>query len=578
MQTILEPTNTNIKIVQIQTDQKSTKIKVDNKKSQNIPMVVAASGITGAPSQKRINVGYLLNKFKSVRELSDRELFQKCKQAGHYARSWSKKFAGLLPEVNRRRLFEKHGYSSIFNFAGILCGWNHDTIQRVLHLAQKLEDKPLLKALFETGEVGWTKLEIVAQVATPETDIYWSEKIQLLSSSGIEMLVREIRIKNGMIINAENLMFKKIQPDLFVKNTQNQGLENEAKMASYKEETLIDRNFGAEGNITQNRLFDTVSTIESSNNQNSFQSTSNDIDFSASAIQTQRYKSLHVLLDAFVEKRLMMFQREMTREKGKPVSLNEVIKMLLEGFEVPKGQKNIPKYYEVITHCSNCQKNVMRTRTGEVEITQEDLKERERIGEPINLEEQKFEATLIAEKQANTVSGEVPSAVSAISADAASCVSAASVEISSTVKPAAPRYMPSSVQKTLTYEYANICAFPGCTKLADIKHHTRRFLLFPDHNPEFIKPLCKGHEALCHAGLIPNEEENPKNWTVLYPEKSNVHQTKLDHQTTNNADGAKTEPKGNIATQTTLTRAKNALRQSKQKIDELIYKYRHRKH
>ena len=39
--------------------------------------------------------------------LSDKELYRKCQYYGTAARMWRQKFIGLLPEVNKRRLYEK---------------------------------------------------------------------------------------------------------------------------------------------------------------------------------------------------------------------------------------------------------------------------------------------------------------------------------------------------------------------------------------------------------------------------------------------------------------------------------------
>jgi len=56
---------------------------------------------------------------------------------------WSRKFAALLPEVDKRQLFRKHGFYSIFEFAAKLAGMGRKTV----------EDRPLLKAQIE--QFGW---------------------------------------------------------------------------------------------------------------------------------------------------------------------------------------------------------------------------------------------------------------------------------------------------------------------------------------------------------------------------------------------------------------------------------------
>lgn len=85
-------------------------------------------------------------------KLSDRELYEKCRLYGGNARAWSKKFAALLPEVERRRLYEKYGFYSVFEFAAKLAGMGRETVLEILRVAEKLQDKPLLLAqLLEHG-------------------------------------------------------------------------------------------------------------------------------------------------------------------------------------------------------------------------------------------------------------------------------------------------------------------------------------------------------------------------------------------------------------------------------------------
>ena len=55
----------------------------------------------------------------NLRKLTDPELYKLCQEYGLNARQWMRKFAGLLPEVKRRRLYRRHGCSSIHEFARI---------------------------------------------------------------------------------------------------------------------------------------------------------------------------------------------------------------------------------------------------------------------------------------------------------------------------------------------------------------------------------------------------------------------------------------------------------------------------
>lgn len=138
----------------------------------------------------------------SIHSLTDSQLYNLCKKYGMNARLWMRKFAGLLPEVFRRKLYKRKGYVSIHEFASKLAGMSYKNVNRILRLSEKLEDKPELKNLFEAGSQGWSKIETVAYIATPETDRQWAKKVESLTQQGLTAYVQETRkIRNGGINN-----------------------------------------------------------------------------------------------------------------------------------------------------------------------------------------------------------------------------------------------------------------------------------------------------------------------------------------------------------------------------------------
>lgn len=84
-------------------------------------------------------------KHKISYEMTDQELYNLCRKYGEMTLSAKRKFAGLLPEVLRRKLYEKKGFSSIFEFAARLAGMSREQVQLVLNLEKKFENKPLLE-------------------------------------------------------------------------------------------------------------------------------------------------------------------------------------------------------------------------------------------------------------------------------------------------------------------------------------------------------------------------------------------------------------------------------------------------
>ncbi|MBI4994966.1 hypothetical protein HZC21_04980 [Candidatus Peregrinibacteria bacterium] len=124
-------------------------------------------------------------------KLSDKELFKKCQMYGAAARLWRQKFIGLLPEVNRRRLYERKGFSSILEFAAKLCGLSKEQVYLTLNLEKRFENKPILKKILENGEVSINKLTRIASIATSENEEELAEKIKILPKNALETWVRD---------------------------------------------------------------------------------------------------------------------------------------------------------------------------------------------------------------------------------------------------------------------------------------------------------------------------------------------------------------------------------------------------
>lgn len=125
-----------------------------------------------------------------LRQLTDVELYKLCREYGHNAVQWRRKFAGLLPEVQRRTLYYRRGFGSIYEFSFKLCGLSRETVDRILMLSRRLKDMPCLLALLESGQGSWTKIERVAWVATSKTDSFWAEKVQTMTARALTEFVK----------------------------------------------------------------------------------------------------------------------------------------------------------------------------------------------------------------------------------------------------------------------------------------------------------------------------------------------------------------------------------------------------
>ena len=118
-------------------------------------------------------------------QLTVKELYELCKLYGERARLWRQKFAGLLPEVAKRRLHEQKGFSSIYEFAAKLAGMSEEQARRVLNLEKRFETMPILRNMLENGEVSINKKFEYASTLNLSPEI--QKKLLRLQNQGIDI-------------------------------------------------------------------------------------------------------------------------------------------------------------------------------------------------------------------------------------------------------------------------------------------------------------------------------------------------------------------------------------------------------
>ncbi len=131
-----------------------------------------------------------------VRNLSDKVLLEQCEKFGREALLWRNKFRALLPEIERRKLYVQKGYRDVYEFGKRLAGLSDAQVAESLNLAVRLEDKPVLKRLLESGEVSVNKIVRVMSIATVENESELAEKVQLLSLSAVKTFVRDMKLED----------------------------------------------------------------------------------------------------------------------------------------------------------------------------------------------------------------------------------------------------------------------------------------------------------------------------------------------------------------------------------------------
>ncbi|MFA6305325.1 MAG: HNH endonuclease signature motif containing protein [Candidatus Gracilibacteria bacterium] len=128
---------------------------------------------------------------RDLSSLPDENLYNLCKEYGERTRIWRQRFTGLLPEVFKRKLYEKKGFSSIFEFSKKLAGLSEEQTRLVLNLEKRFEETPALKTLLTTGKVSINKLARIVSIAKPENEKFLANQVQILSKSAVETLVRD---------------------------------------------------------------------------------------------------------------------------------------------------------------------------------------------------------------------------------------------------------------------------------------------------------------------------------------------------------------------------------------------------
>jgi len=134
-----------------------------------------------------------------VESISDRHLMALARKYGTQTLLWRQKFIGLLPEVDRRKLYEKKGYGSIFEFGKRMAGLSEAQIRLALNLDRRFEDKPLLRQALVKGEVSINKLTRVASIATSQNEKELCESAKALSKASLDVLVKDMKYVQNFI-------------------------------------------------------------------------------------------------------------------------------------------------------------------------------------------------------------------------------------------------------------------------------------------------------------------------------------------------------------------------------------------
>jgi len=158
-------------------------------------------------------------------KMTDKELYGLCREYGALAKKWKNEFVALLPEVVRRKLYRRHGFCSIYEFAAKLAGVGKTVVDEAIRLDSKFEKMPELKALMPN--VGVSKLKVIASIAKEETAKFWSEKVENMTRKALETYIRDTKFPGESSAQNTNLSLFNEQNE--VSESQNLKTQNEDK-------------------------------------------------------------------------------------------------------------------------------------------------------------------------------------------------------------------------------------------------------------------------------------------------------------------------------------------------------------
>lgn len=144
----------------------------------------------------------------------EKTLHQKFTVYGQNAKLWMRKCELLLPKIDKHKIWEKKGFTSIYEYAAKLAGMSRNKVNEALRVLNKVENKPELQKIIE--EKGINSVKPVVTIATKETAGFWAEKAKEMSQHTLETYVREVR-RSGFAEEKQEL------------HTETSGLRAEAK-------------------------------------------------------------------------------------------------------------------------------------------------------------------------------------------------------------------------------------------------------------------------------------------------------------------------------------------------------------
>lgn len=134
-----------------------------------------------------------INNKNTMNTTDPKTLHQQFISLGRERNKITYKLLALLPQIYKQNIYSTHGYATIYEYAGKLAGLSYSVVEKALKLEDKLKDKPNLQKAVETQ--GIHKVAIIANLATPENEKMFADKVENMSKPALQQLSKECRGK-----------------------------------------------------------------------------------------------------------------------------------------------------------------------------------------------------------------------------------------------------------------------------------------------------------------------------------------------------------------------------------------------
>jgi len=133
--------------------------------------------------------------------MTDQEIHIQFSRLGKQSNHWKHQCKLMLPEIVKRQIWKKKGYSSLFEYAAKLAGLSRATVNESLWILRKLENKPRLKKV--AIDKGLTRVRPIIAIATEENDEELAKKARQMSKASLEQYRKGITPGNKVRISIE---------------------------------------------------------------------------------------------------------------------------------------------------------------------------------------------------------------------------------------------------------------------------------------------------------------------------------------------------------------------------------------